>query len=50
LALRLATGHARVRDGATNLTQLAIDLGFSSLAHFSSTFRRAYGRPPSGIR
>jgi AraC-like DNA-binding protein len=49
LALRLATAHARLRDGATNVTQLALDLGFSSLAHFSSTFRRAYGSPPSGI-
>jgi AraC-like DNA-binding protein len=48
VALRLATARARIRDGATNLTQLAFDLGFSSLAHFSATFRRAYGKPPSG--
>jgi AraC family transcriptional regulator len=47
LALRLATAHTRIRDGANNLTQLAIDLGFSSLAHFSSTFQRVYGMPPS---
>jgi AraC-like DNA-binding protein len=47
LALRLATARARMRHGTTNLTQLAVDLGFSSLAHFSTTFRRAYGTPPS---
>ena len=47
LALRLATARARIRSGANDLTHLAIDLGFSSLAHFSSTFRRAYGMPPS---
>jgi AraC family transcriptional regulator len=47
LALRLATAHTRIRNGANNLTELAIDLGFSSLAHFSSTFQRAYGMPPS---
>jgi AraC family transcriptional regulator len=49
LALRLATAHTRMRDGANNLTRLAVDLGFSSLAHFSSTFRRAYGAPPSRV-
>lgn len=47
LALRLATARAHIRCGANNLTQLAVDLGFSSLAHFSVTFRRAYGAPPS---
>jgi AraC-like DNA-binding protein len=47
LALRLATAHARMRSGANDLTELAVDLGFASLAHFSSTFRRAYGMSPS---
>jgi AraC-like DNA-binding protein len=47
LTLRLATARTRMRNGADNLTQLAVDLGFSSLAHFSTTFRRAYGTPPS---
>jgi AraC-like DNA-binding protein len=47
MTLRLATAQARMRSGADNLTDLAMDLGFASLAHFSSAFRRAYGIPPS---
>jgi AraC-like DNA-binding protein len=50
LALRLAAAHARLRDSADDLTPLALDLGFASLAHFSAAFRHAYGRSPSSVR
>ena len=33
-----------------DLTMLALDLGFSSHSHFSSSFRAAYGRSPSEFR
>ncbi len=50
LALRLAAAQARLLDGADDLTHLALDLGFASLAHFSAAFRHAYGRSPSSVR
>jgi AraC family transcriptional regulator len=33
-----------------SLTELALDLGFSSHAHFTSTFRSAFGMTPSAFR
>jgi AraC family transcriptional regulator len=33
-----------------DLTDLALDLGFSSHSHFSAAFRAAYGRTPSEFR
>jgi AraC-like DNA-binding protein len=33
-----------------DLTELALDLGFSSHSHFSAAFRAAYGRSPSQFR
>jgi AraC-like DNA-binding protein len=33
-----------------DLTQLGLDLGFSSHSHFSAAFREAYGRSPSEFR
>jgi AraC-like DNA-binding protein len=50
LALRLAVADGMLRDGADDLTHLALDLGFASLAHFSAAFHRAYGRSPSSVR
>jgi AraC-like DNA-binding protein len=35
---------------ATDLTALALDLGFSSHSHFSYAFRRAFGCTPSRFR
>ena len=49
LRLRLA----RALDLMTeydDLTTLALDLGFSSHSHFSSSFRQVYGRSPSAFR
>jgi len=35
---------------ATDLTALALHLGFSSHSHFTAAFRRAFGETPSGFR
>jgi AraC-like DNA-binding protein len=37
------------RDGR-DLTRLAFDLGFASHSHFTDTFRRQFGVPPSAVR
>lgn len=48
--LRLARALGRLAEGEDNLVELALDLGFSSHAHFSETFRRALGVSPSEFR
>jgi AraC family transcriptional regulator len=35
---------------AEDLTQLALDIGFSSHSHFTAAFRRAFGCTPSEFR
>jgi AraC-like DNA-binding protein len=49
LQLRMAYALEGLAD-AKDLTSLALDLGFSSHAHFSSSFRRMYGLTPSSTR
>jgi AraC-like DNA-binding protein len=47
--LRLA--HALdALPSTSDLTQLALDVGFSSHSHFTSRFRRAFGTTPSRFR
>ncbi len=48
--LRLAEALERLADGEGDLTQLALDLGYSSHSHFSSAFRRSFGTAPSVFR
>ena len=48
--LRLRSALARLEDGDCDLSQLALDLGFSSHSHFTASFRRAFGVPPSTAR
>jgi AraC-like DNA-binding protein len=48
--LRLRASLERLADGASDLTALALDLGFSSHSHFTDSFRREFGRSPSDIR
>jgi AraC family transcriptional regulator len=45
LRLRL-TRTLQLIPGCGDLSQLALDLGFSSHSHFSAAFRRVYGRTP----
>ena len=47
LRLRHALGLIPARRGA--LSALALDLGFHSHAHLTSSFRRAFGVPPSAL-
>lgn len=48
--LRLRSAIERLRGGEDDLTRLALDLGFSSHAHFTDAFRREFGVAPSGMR
>ncbi len=47
--VRLAHAEARLRDGA-GVTDTCFAVGFGSLSHFVTTFRRRYGTRPSDIR
>jgi AraC-like DNA-binding protein len=40
----------RIADGCTDLTGLALDLGFSSHSHFTATFRKHLGITPEAVR
>lgn len=48
--LRLRASLERLAEGANDLTELALELGFSSHSHFADTFRREFGRTPSEVR
>jgi AraC-like DNA-binding protein len=48
--LRLRSALQRLREPGVDLIRIALDLGFSSHSHFTDTFHRAFGRPPSAIR
>ena len=47
--LRLREAVERL-DRATDLTALALSLGFASHSHFTDAFRRAFGVAPSSLR
>ena len=48
--LRLRASLERLTERRTDLSELALDLGFSSHSHFTDAFRRAFGASPSVIR
>jgi AraC-like DNA-binding protein len=48
--LRLRHALEHLANGKPDLTMLALDLGFSSHAHFSHAFRREFGSAPSQLR
>jgi AraC family transcriptional regulator len=50
LRLRLALALERLGDYPQDLTNLALDLGFSSHSHFTSTFQRSFCMSPSAFR
>lgn len=47
--VRLRTALARVMDGGADLTEVALDAGFSSHSHFTSAFRAHFGVTPSSV-
>ena len=49
LQLRLARS-LDLLDRYTDLTALALEVGFSSHSHFTAAFRRTYGRSPSAFK
>jgi len=48
--LRLRASLEQLADGADDITELALNLGFSSHSHFTETFRREFGCTPSEAR
>jgi AraC-like DNA-binding protein len=48
--LRLRAALARIADGESNLSALALELGFSSHSHLTDAFRLAFGMPPAECR
>lgn len=48
--LRACVAADRLATGAPNLTELALDLGFTDHSHFTNTFRREWGLCPSNLR
>lgn len=48
--LRLRAGLARLAEGAVDLTELALTLGFAHHSHFTNAFRRSFGFPPTMAR
>jgi AraC family transcriptional regulator len=49
-ALRVQVAIERLRDRRTDLTDLALELGYSSHSHFTNVFRRHVGITPSEVR
>jgi AraC-like DNA-binding protein len=47
--LRLRHALERLLERREHITQIALDLGFSSHSHFTAAFRRAFGLTPSAF-
>jgi len=48
--LRLRAALARLPDARHDLVSLALELGFSSHSHFTASFTREFGVPPSALK
>lgn len=48
--LRLRRALQEIADGVPDLTKLALELGYSSHAHFTRAFSREFGQSPSAVR
>ncbi|MGK2856852.1 MAG: helix-turn-helix transcriptional regulator [Thermoanaerobaculia bacterium] len=49
-SLRMRAALGRLREKRADLTELALELGYSSHSHFTAVFRRTFGMPPSAWR
>jgi AraC-like DNA-binding protein len=47
-SIRLSEAGDRIRAG-DRVKEVALDLGYKQLSHFSREFKRAYGKPPSRL-
>jgi len=48
--VRLRLALERLEGGESDLSRLALDLGYSSHSHFTAAFHRSFGSPPSAAR
>jgi AraC family transcriptional regulator len=48
--LRLRVALDRIFEFDVTLSKLALDLGYASHSHFTDSFRRVFGIPPSAVR
>ena len=48
--LRVRAALDRILEGGTALSELALEVGYASHSHFTDSFRRAFGIPPSAVR
>ncbi len=48
--LRIEHAQSRLRQPEIRIKEVAIDLGFKHLSHFSKWFKRHTGRPPQSVR
>jgi AraC-like DNA-binding protein len=48
--LRVHLAAERLASGERDLTALALDLGYADHSHFTHSFRREWGAPPSAVR
>lgn len=48
--LRLRTALEYITQANTDLTSLALRLGYASHSHFTEAFRKSFGMPPSALR
>lgn len=47
---RLETAKIHLLEGSKSPTELAFELGYSSLQHFSTAFKKKFGMPPKQVR
>ena len=47
--MRLLHALDRLEEARGTLTDLALELGYSSQSHFTDAFRRAFGAPPGSL-
>ncbi|MEQ8702768.1 MAG: response regulator [Phaeodactylibacter sp.] len=48
-SIRLQKALELIREGELNVSEIAYQAGFSSLSHFSRSFKKAYGKSPSEV-